>query len=247
MATASERLALVITANGSQAVTELTKVGTTARTQLGAAEKSMDRIGTGMVNAGGAKVAAGGAVAVTAMFAAANAAQGLADSIGKAEDVFGSSVNLTAYSERAAESMALSKEAALDAASAYGLLLKQSGVGGSASPWRRPRWPSEPPTSPKSSRSPTRRFKSDRGRHQDGQRQEPEGATRRRHRDRSASLAGLDTAAKTTKVYEEILRQTADAQNTVKNSGDDIGVRAAVAQAKLDNAIAEIGGRRLPS
>ena len=246
MATASERLALVITANGSQAVTELTKVGTTARTQLGAAEKSMDRIGTGMVNAG-AKVAAGGAVAVTAMFAAANAAQGLADSIGKAEDVFGSSVNLTAYSERAAESMALSKEAALDAASAYGLLLKQSGVGGSALALASTSLAERTADLAEKFKKPyaevqkaieavikTGSAKSLKGLLGVGIEIDP------------ASLAGLDTAAKTTKVYEEILRQTADAQNTVKNSGDDIGVRAAVAQAKLDNAIAEIGEAATP-
>lgn len=246
MATATERLQLLITANGAQAVSEMGKVGNASARDLGRAERNAAAVGTSMISMG-SRAAAGGAVAVAAMYSAAQQAQGLADSVDKAEGVFGSARGLEGYAERAVDSMALSKEAALDAASAYGLLLSQSGVGGSALAnastslaertadlAEKYKKPYEEVQKAIESVIKTGSSRALRGLLGVGIEIDP------------AALQGLDTASRTTKLYNEILLQTADAQGTVAASGDDIGVRAARAQAKLDNALADFGESAIP-
>lgn len=62
MAGLTERLAIIINADGSQAVSEFKKVGAAASSELGKAEGGAKRMGNGMVMAGAAMVGAGAAI-----------------------------------------------------------------------------------------------------------------------------------------------------------------------------------------
>lgn len=72
MATAREILQLIITGDGKQAVAEMKKVGATASTELGSAQRSAAMVGTSMMKAGGI-VAAGGAAVVYGLKQASDA------------------------------------------------------------------------------------------------------------------------------------------------------------------------------
>lgn len=74
MPSMTERLALLITCNGAQAVSEFNRVGTAAGTSLRTAEESTQRLSRGLVVAGAGMVAFG-AVALAGLYRAAQAAQ----------------------------------------------------------------------------------------------------------------------------------------------------------------------------
>lgn len=74
MAGASERLALLITADGSSAIREFQKTGVAAQTSLRTAQDGTDRLGTNLVRVG-AGMAAFGAIALVGLGKAAQAAQ----------------------------------------------------------------------------------------------------------------------------------------------------------------------------
>ena len=138
MATAADRLALIITANGGQAVTELGKVGQAAEKNLGAAENRIDRLSHKMTSFGAGALAAG-AVAAPGLKLAADATQDLADSVDKADATFGSSKGLEQYADGAATSMGKSKaesprrgvcvRAPVEAGRAWGAALAESSAG----------------------------------------------------------------------------------------------------------------------
>lgn len=71
---AAERLALLITANGSQAISEFQKTGAAAQTSLGKTNEGMARMGTNLVKVG-AGMAAFGGIALAGLYKAAQAAQ----------------------------------------------------------------------------------------------------------------------------------------------------------------------------
>lgn len=246
MATATERLALLITANGDQAIRELGKVGATAKRDIGDAENRVQRLSGSLTSMGAGAVAAGATVA-SGLYAAVQAAQGLADSVDKADAVFGSSKGLEQYASGAAESMGRSKEAALDAATAYGALLKQSGLSGSALASsssqlaqrtadlaERFKKPYEEVQAAIESVIKTGSSKALKGLLGVGIQIDP------------AGLKDLSTAEKTTTVLNEILRQTADSAGFFAAQTDDAGARFAVAQAKMKNAVAQFGESAIP-
>lgn len=246
MATATERLALLITADGGQAIRELDKLGASSKKNIGEAENRIGRLSSQLTTFGAGAVAAGATVA-SELYKAAESAQGLADSVDKADAVFGSSKSLERYAQTAANKMGMSKEAALDAASAYGALLKQSGVGGQALATasealaqrtadlaERYKKPYEEVQKAIEATVKTGSAKALKNLLGIGVQIDP------------ASLKGLDAAGKTIRVYQEILRQTQDSQGFFANSTDDIGVRFAQAQAKARNAVADFGTSALP-
>lgn len=243
---ATERLALVVTANGAQAVSELNRVGGTARTQLGQAERSLDAVSSKMMTMGAASVA-GGALVARGIYQAVQSTQDLADSVDKADAVFGSASNLDAYAANAADNLGLSKAAALDAASAYGLLLQQSGVGGEAlarastelatrtadiaEQYKKPYEEVQKAIENVIKTGSSRALRSLLGVNINI---DPE------------ALKGLDVATRTTKIYDEILRQTAGSAGFFSQSTDDMGVQLQRAQARWENAKASFGEASLP-
>lgn len=124
----TENLRILITGDAKGAVGAFQSVGKSADSDLVKAEKGLDRVGASMQSMGARAVAAG-AVMATAMYQAVQSTQDLADSWDKASATFGEGDNgLAAYADDAAVAMGKSKAAALDAASAYGLLFKGAGL-----------------------------------------------------------------------------------------------------------------------
>lgn len=129
MVAVSERLALLITADGGGAIRELDKVGKSARSNLGEVEAGSKKVATSML-AMGAGAAAGGVVVLRSLDQLAQGAQGTADSVDKALSVFGRASGVEEWAGKQADALGLSKEAALDAAAGYGVLLRGVGVAG---------------------------------------------------------------------------------------------------------------------
>lgn len=129
MATTTERLALLITADGKGAIRELDAVGKSATKNLGGVEAQSKR-SAGALIAMGAGATVAGATILRSLDGVAKGAQDTADSVDLAAATFGSlaSSGLDQWATKAASSLGLSREAALDAASAYGTLLKGAGV-----------------------------------------------------------------------------------------------------------------------
>lgn len=128
MATATERLALLITANGSQAIRELDKVGTTAKKSVGEAETSVGRLSSSLTSVGAGAVAAGATVA-SGLAVAVKSASDLGESSNKAAVIFGKSFGqIEEFASGAATNLGQSKRAALDAVSTFGQFGKAAGL-----------------------------------------------------------------------------------------------------------------------
>lgn len=119
----TERLALIIDADGKGAVRELEKVGKTAEREVGRAESSLDKWGSKMTSVG-ATMMAGAAVVGVALWDAASATSDLNEAADYSARVFGgASAEVEAFA-KSAESIGLSERAAYEAATTFGDLLK---------------------------------------------------------------------------------------------------------------------------
>lgn len=127
----TERLALVIDANGKGAISELKKVGDTANREIGRAESSTRRLSANLVSAGAVAVGAGAAISA-GLYQAAQAANSLGDSQDKAMAAFGAgyAAPIEKFASNAFESMGKSKAAAIEAAATYGNIGKSFGLSG---------------------------------------------------------------------------------------------------------------------
>lgn len=247
MATAADRLALIITANGGQAVTELGKVGQAAEKNLGAAENRIDRLSHKMTSFGAGALAAG-AVAASGLKLAADATQDLADSVDKADATFGSSKGLEQYADGAATSMGKSKAEALDAASAYGLLLKQAGLGGAALAESSAGLAQRTADLAEKYKKPYEEVQQAiENVLKTGSNKSLKGLLGINVQLKPEDLKGLDTAAKTTKILDALMAQTANSAGFFASSVDDAGVRLAQVQAKAKNELADFGEAALPA
>lgn len=126
----TERLALIIDADGKGASTEFTKLGKSAKeidTHAGKAGAGMDRLGAkGRMT--GLALKAGLAVGVTALAgiakAAISASSDLAESASKTSVVFGAAnKEIMEFAKTSATAVGLSRQAALEAVGTYGNLL----------------------------------------------------------------------------------------------------------------------------
>ena len=128
---ATERLALIITASGAQAITELNRVGATAKTQLGTAETSIDRVSSKMIGLGAASTA-GGAVASRALFGLAQSAAQLIDATQAADVTFGTdlSSSLEQFATTAQKTLGLSKRNVVETSQLFATFGKDAGLSG---------------------------------------------------------------------------------------------------------------------
>lgn len=131
MATVSERLALIVTANGTQAITELNRIGTASKTQLGQAERSIDQVSSKMIGLGAASVA-GGAVASRALFGLAQSAAQLIDATQAADVTFGTdlSASLEQFAANAEKTLGLSKRNVVETSQLFATFGKDAGLSG---------------------------------------------------------------------------------------------------------------------
>lgn len=124
----TERLALLVTADSSQAVRSLNDVERAADRGLGTVEQRIDRVGAGMRKAGAIMLTAGGAAAF-GLYRAGQAASELEQAVGGSEAVFGSYADrIEAVGDTAAESMGLSERAFRESTSQIGAQLKGFGL-----------------------------------------------------------------------------------------------------------------------
>lgn len=127
---ATERLALLITANGSQAISELGKVGNAAKRDLGEVESRASRASRSMIAVGAGAVAAGATVA-SGLYSAVKAASDLGESSNKASVIFGASFGkIEKFAQSASGTIGQSERAATDAAATFGMFGKSAGLTG---------------------------------------------------------------------------------------------------------------------
>lgn len=253
---ATERLLIKVVADTRDAVQKVDALGKTSTTRLGAAGKSaegfsasMDKVGSRLITAGAAATTAG--VAMTAgLYSAAMSAQDLADSVDKAQATFGDkgAKSLDSFAEGAADALGKSKAAALDAASAYGLLLKQQGIGGAALARQSADLATRTADLAERYKKPYEEVqKAIEGVLRTGTAKSLKGLLGIDIQIDPSSLKGLDTAERTAKVLDEVFRQTAESAGFFAKSTDDVGVKIAQTQAKWENAKASFGEASLPA
>lgn len=134
MASTREIISILVTADAKQAVRELDRVGTTAKTQLGAAEKASgkftDRVKAGFAN--NAQAIGTAATALSAFGAVAyqttQRASELEQAVGASETVFGEAEDTIAhFADTSADKFGLSERAARQLTAQFGALLTNVG------------------------------------------------------------------------------------------------------------------------
>ena len=124
----SERLAILISADGRGAIQELEKVGRSAETELGKVEDTTGRIGAQLTRVGAAFLTFGG-LAATALFNAAQKSSDLAEAVNVTEITFGGAADeIGRFAQNAAEALGMSERAAREATTTFGGLLLNMGL-----------------------------------------------------------------------------------------------------------------------
>lgn len=256
MATFTERLALVIDADGKGAIKAIEGVGNAAQRELGKTEDRLERTSKKMVAMGTVALTAG-AVAATGLYKAAQSAQDLADSQDKANVVFGEGNRaLEEFARGAATNLGKSKASALDVAATFGQLGKNVGLQGKAL---------EDFGTQLATRTAdiAEAYKKDfetveaaiqgglRGRGKAllelGVVINDQTVKNEAYRSGIARVGEeLSAGQKTQAAYKLIMEQTSEVAGTFANSQGDIGVTADQAKARLEDLKASIGAGALP-
>lgn len=126
----SERLQLIIDADGKGAISGLNKVGAAADRNLGKTDDRLARVGGALTSFGAATVAAA-AVAGAGLYNVAQSASAYGEQVNAAGVIFGDSAELVEeFGESASKSAGLSKTAATEAANNFGKMGKAAGLTG---------------------------------------------------------------------------------------------------------------------
>lgn len=130
MATISQRLAFLISANADQAIKAFDKTANAAEKQMGKATKSIDNVGASMTKFGAAGLAAAGVIG-SQLFKAGQSASNLSETMNKSQVVFSKGAKeIEAFGKQAADSLGLSQEAAVNAATTFAIFGKSAGLAG---------------------------------------------------------------------------------------------------------------------
>ncbi|MGB0890543.1 MAG: hypothetical protein ACPGWS_09690, partial [Solirubrobacterales bacterium] len=127
----TEKLQLIIDADGKGAVRGLEKVGASADRNLGKTDDRLGRVGAQLTSFGTATVAAA-AVAGAGLYKVAQSASAYGEQVSRATKVFGDDAvpQLEDFADSAAETAGISKTAALEAANNFAAFGKQAGLTG---------------------------------------------------------------------------------------------------------------------
>lgn len=127
----TEKLQILISADGRAAQQEFNKVGRTAELAIGKTDDKLKKLSGQMVSFGATTLAAGG-VAAVGLYKLADAAGDLSESQNKANVVLGKEAakSLEKYADGAATAAGISKRAATDAASTFAIFGKSAGLQG---------------------------------------------------------------------------------------------------------------------
>lgn len=130
MATLTEQLKFLISANADSAIRAFEATGKAAERELGHAENKIDKLGSSMTKFGaGAMVFAG--VAAKSLYGLVDGASNLSETVNKVSVIFGpASDAIMEFSKDSAQSLGMSRQAALDAASTFATFGKSAGLTG---------------------------------------------------------------------------------------------------------------------
>ena len=130
MATITQRLAFIIQANADGAIKAFDKTAQQAEKQLGKTQKTIDKLGVSMTRFGATGLAIAGTVGA-GLVRMGQQASDLQETISKTRVIFGDVAgDIEKFAETTADSLGLSKRAALDAASTFATFGKSAGLAG---------------------------------------------------------------------------------------------------------------------
>lgn len=130
MATVTERLAFLISANADQAIRAFEKTAQSAEKELGKAQKNVDALAVSLTKFGAQGLAISG-VAATGLFKVGNVAGDLNETISKTNVIFADAASeIIKFGNAAAQQLGMSKQEALDAAGTFALFAKSAGKTG---------------------------------------------------------------------------------------------------------------------
>lgn len=128
MASLSEKLQWVLTADASGAVSAFQKTGKSAETELGKAEAKIDKLGGRLTKFGAGALAAAG-IASAGLYQLGSSADDQQASLSALNQVLGDSAGkVTDWAKNSVEAAGLSKTAAYDATTAFGAIAKSAGL-----------------------------------------------------------------------------------------------------------------------
>jgi hypothetical protein len=126
----TERLQIIVTADGKGATNEFQKIGATAERELGRTDDKIKRLSSGLVSSG-TQIALAGGIATAGVFALAKAAGDYEEAASAAGVIFGdASEAVEQFGKDAIESAGLSRRAAVEAANTFGTFGKAAGLTG---------------------------------------------------------------------------------------------------------------------
>ena len=126
----TERLQIIVTADGKGAAREFQQIGATAERELGRTEDRIKKLSSGLISSGSQFALAGG-IATAGVFKLAQAAGNYEEAASAASVVFGeASESVEQFGRDAITSAGLSRRAAVDAAVTFGTFGKAAGLTG---------------------------------------------------------------------------------------------------------------------
>lgn len=126
----TERLQILVTADGKGAVNEFSRIGATAEKELGRTDDRLKRLSSGLV-ANGAQIAVAGGLATAGIFALAQASGDYEEAASAAGVIFGDSAEaIEDFGTQAIKTAGLSRRAAVEAANTFGTFGKAAGLTG---------------------------------------------------------------------------------------------------------------------
>jgi hypothetical protein len=126
----TERLQIIVTADGKGAAREFQQIGATAERELGRTEDRIKKLSSGLISSGSQFALAGG-IATAGVFKLAQAAGDYEEAASAASVVFGeASESVEQFGRDAITSAGLSRRAAVDAAVTFGTFGKAAGLTG---------------------------------------------------------------------------------------------------------------------
>ena len=126
----TERLQIIVTADGKGAAQEFQRIGATAERELGRTDDRIKRMSSGLISSG-TQIALAGGIATAGVFALAKAAGDYEEAASAAGVIFGeASESVEEFGKKAIDAAGLSRRAAVEAANTFGTFGKAAGLTG---------------------------------------------------------------------------------------------------------------------
>jgi len=126
----TERLQIIVTADGKGAAREFQQIGATAERELGRTDDRIKKLSSGLISSG-TQIALAGGIATAGVFKLAQAAGDYEEAASAAEVIFGdASESIEQFGKDAITTAGLSRRASVEAANSFGTFGKAAGLTG---------------------------------------------------------------------------------------------------------------------